>query len=159
MDILLGNFFSFNSFLYLTGLIAAAFFFAMVGIRELKSDRHEGLVYVALAIFFIAAHVIMLFSNFSSKTISDFNLMPGAWEWLILLLGPALVTLYILFGLFSFVKLHVGEAILKIGLGVSLIGILYFAGLEWPQEVRAMLVIIFGITWFGIELRTVGELE
>jgi len=159
MEIIIGNFFSLGSFLYLTGLIAAAFFFAMVGFKELKVNRHEGLVYIVLSLFFVGAHAIMMFSNLSNGSASDFNAGPGAWEWAIFLLGPALVILYMIFGFLSFCKMHFGEAVLKIGLGICLIGMLYFAGYHWPPEIKAPLVVLFGLIWFGIELRTDGQFE
>ena len=57
MEQYLKDIFAGSSFLILTGLIAAAFFFAMAGLREIRDGSLEGLLYLALSLFFALAHL------------------------------------------------------------------------------------------------------
>jgi len=158
MGSILGNVFSASSFVYLCGLIAASLFFVMVGIRELRMDRYEGLMYIGLAVFFIFAHGVFLMAN-SGSSLNRYWEQINIFEWVALLLGPALILLYLSLGLLSLIKFHLAEALLKIVLGGALIGILYTFGFGWPEAIKALLVIVFGCFWFTIEMNTAGEME
>lgn len=158
MDILLGDIFSTGSFLYLSGLVAASLLFAIIGIRELLINRYEGVLYMGLSLFFIGAHIVFLSAGIGDDSLPGYGTMPNAWEWMILLLGPALILLYLIRGLFSIIKSKFGEAALKTLLGLTLIGLLYLLGLNWYDYIKAILIMAYGVALFGIEIKTIEEI-
>ena len=79
--------------------------------------------------------------------------------WVILLMGPALIMVYIGFGIFNFIKSKYGHAILKFTLGAILIYLLYLLGPEWSNWIKAVLIVIFSVVWFAIELRVEDEMQ
>jgi len=160
MEILFtGNALNLGSFVYLCGLICASLFFVMVGIKALRLERYEGALYICLSAFFIGAHIVFLLTESQHSFLSNFGINLSLDQWVILMLGPSLVILFLGFGLFSMIKLDIAEAVIKIILGLGLIGILYHIGIDWPGIIKAALVMLFSIIWFTIELKTAGEME
>jgi len=56
MDQSINHIFAQGSYLFLAGLIVAALFFARTGLQELTRSVLEGLLYLALAVFFFCMH-------------------------------------------------------------------------------------------------------
>lgn len=143
-----------SSFLILSGLAAAALFFAMAGLREVRESCQEGLLYLALSLFFALAHFFLLFNTTSTNCISRAVAQPDFWSWLISLLAPALIILFLGFGLFSFLTARFREALVKTFFGLTLACYLYMLGPQWPVDVRGILILIWCGTWFDLELKT-----
>ncbi|RKX27251.1 MAG: hypothetical protein DRP46_10085 [Candidatus Zixiibacteriota bacterium] len=157
MEILIGNPLGGKVCYYLAGLIAAALFFAMTGIKELKIKRFEGIIYLALSVFFIFAHVLFFISSGAEYQILSYISHLSITGWMVALFAPALIFLYLLFGLFNCVSLRISEGIIKIFIGVAMMTILYSLGVGWPDLIKIPLILISLIVWFGIELSAVEE--
>jgi hypothetical protein len=158
-NLLFGHLFDSGRFFFLAGLIAASMFFILVGIRYLKLRRVEGLMFLAMAVFFIVANVAFLLTESAGTIISGIRLNFSIWNWMAVLMGPAVVILYLSFGIYSLFKFELNEAILKTILAVALIMILYTVGFNWPTVVKAGCVVLFGIGWFVLELKAVREIN
>ena len=159
MDILTGNPLGGKVCYYLAGLLAAALFFAMTGIKELKIKRFEGIIYLALSLFFIFAHILFFISSGAEYQLLSYISQLSIAKWMIALFAPALIFLYILFGLFNFVSLRISEGIIKIFIGIAMITILYSLGVGWPELIKVPLILLSLIAWFGIELSAVEEIS
>lgn len=143
-----------SSSLILPGLIAAALFFAMAGLREIKENCLEGFLYLALSLFFSLAHFFLLSNTTSASFISQAVAKPGFWDWLVSLLAPALIVLYLGFGLLNILAARFREALVKTFFGLTLACYLYLIGSHWPVDVRGILTLIWCGTWFDLELKT-----
>jgi len=143
-----------SSLLILSGLVAAALFFAMAGLREIKESCQEGLLYLALSLFFALAHIFLLFNATSANCINHAVAQSDFWGWLISLLAPVLIILFLGFGLFNFLTARFREALVKTFFGLTLACYLYMLGSHWPVDVRGILILIWGGTWFNLELTT-----
>jgi len=157
MDYLLGNIFNFSAFLYLTGLLVIALFFTKIGIRDVMLGQYDGLVYIALSLFFIGAHVIFLFAGKADNTLFNFVTQLSLTSWFVLLFAPALVIFYVIFGLFSFIKLHFYDGLTRVFFGATLIGFLYFLGFEWSEFLKALLTMFYCGAWLVIEFCSIRE--
>jgi len=142
---------------YLSGLIAAALFLAGTGIRYLKADRFEGLVYIGLSFFFIVAHLIFLNAGCPKSSIVSFTSQLTPVSWLAQLFAPAVVLLFIFFGMISCLKCSFAEGLLKVLIGLALLVILSTIGGESQTTAKAFIAVVSGIVWFGIELRTADD--
>ena len=143
-----------GSFAYLTGLVAASLFFAMAGIREIKKNCLEGLLYLALAVFFACAHAFLLFNAAAGSTIGQVESRLNLWYWLVLLLAPTLIGLFVMLGLFNFVTARIKDGLTKIFFGLALLYYLYLVGFYWPMDVKGILTLIWCGLWFNVELQT-----
>jgi len=143
-----------GSLLILSGMVAAGLFFVMVGLRELKEGCLEGLLYLALAIFFAAAHIYLLYGASSGENINLAVSHVNLWGWLILLVAPALIALYLGFGFFSLLTARFREGMIKTFFGLTLICYLYMLGPHWPVDIRGILILVWCGMWFNLELKT-----
>ena len=159
MDFLLGNIFSFSTFLYLTGLVMAALIFTQVGIREIRQGHYDGSVYIGLALFFLMAHAVFLFTGKAENTLFSYVTLLNLWSWFVLMLAPALIILYLIFGLVSLIKMKIIDGLIKFFIGGLLVGLLYYLGLEWGEPIKTALIVTSGAVWFFFELRTTNELR
>lgn len=159
MDFLLGNVFSFSTFLYLTGLVLAGLICAQVGIREIRQGHYDGAMYLGLSLFFLMAHAVFLFTGKAENTLFNYVTQLNLWSWVVLLLAPALIILYLIYGLVCLVKMQIIDGLARMFVGALLIGLLYYLGLEWGESVKTALIITFGAIWFFFELRTTEELR
>ncbi len=150
LDIMLSS----TPFLFLTGLLAAALFFLMVAIRDLRSDRYEGFMYFPLAMFFGAAHGFYLWYFPIDSTASMFFADLNVWTWLAYALAPALFILFIVLGLFSLVRINVAAAMVKIFFGLTLVCYLFMLGTDWAPDVKGIITFIYCLTWFHVEFET-----
>jgi hypothetical protein len=148
-----------GTFMFLAGMVMASLFFAMIAIKQLRENRIEGLVFAGLSLFFLTGHALLLLFYTGPGEMIDFENSMNFWQWAVLILGPALILLYLLPGAFNFIRLSYAEALLKFFFGVTLLAFLYALGDWWPDDVKALLVIMYTVLWFNIELRTVGEME
>lgn len=157
MDFLFGNLFDFSTFLYLTGLLATALFFSKLGIRDIKFGHYDGLVYIALSLFFVGAHVVFLFTGKADNTLFSFASRLDFVSWFVLLFAPALVILYLIFGLYSFIRNNLFEGFARVFFGTTLIGFLYIIGLDWDVSLKAFLTMLYCGAWLLLEVSTIKE--
>ena len=130
----------------------------MAGVRELKQQSMEGLLYLVLGIFFSIAHFLLLqnlpFDSMLSLYLGSLNF----WQWLTILFAPSLIVLYLAIGLFNFAIEQFRNGLIKIYFGLTLICFLYMLGTDWAVDVKGIITIVFCLTWFEVELRTNHEL-
>jgi hypothetical protein len=156
MDHILNNIFGNGFAIGLSGLIAAALFFCMVGIRELADDRHEGLLYVVLGLFFMAAHFYLLTNlpAYQQTGVGTVENLMKVWNWLVMIFAPALIGLFLLIGLYNFVITQVKIGLTKMFFGLSLTAFLYWLGAEWAMDIRGILTVVWTLIWFDVEFET-----
>ena len=151
MDYSLTLIFCSGSYLLLTSFLAASLFFLMVGYRELKEGHLEGLLLVAFAVFFAAAHAYYLLNI---PTGSPFAMSAGElnlWSWLTVLFAPALIALFVLVGLVNFLTNHPRLGLVKLFFGLTLLCFLYMLGPDWPQDVRGIVAGMYFLSWYNVE--------
>ncbi|UCG61352.1 MAG: hypothetical protein JSV52_13685 [Candidatus Zixiibacteriota bacterium] len=142
------------SFFLLTGLLATALFFLMVAIRDLMNDHYEGFMYLPLAMFFGAAHGFYLWQLPIDSTISILLADLNVWTWMVYVLAPTLVLLFVLLGAFNLIRINVTAAMVKIFFGVTLVCYLFMLGTNWPTDVKGIITVIYCLTWFHLEFET-----
>ncbi len=142
------------SFFLLTGLLATALFFLMVAIRQLMDDCYDGFMYLPLAMFFGAAHGFYLWQLPIDTTISILLADLNVWTWAAYVLAPTLVLLFVILGLFNLVRINVTAAMVKIFFGLTLVCYLFMLGTNWPADVKAIITVIYCLTWFHLEFET-----
>lgn len=143
-----------STFYMLAGLVAASLFFLMVGIRELQGERMEGLLYLVLSLFFAAVHLFYLFTLPIDNILTIVTAQLTFWDWSSLIFGPALIALFISFGLFAIIRTDSRAALMKIFFGMTLLCYLYMLGPDWPTDVRGIIVIVWSLIWVKVELVT-----
>lgn len=146
--------FSSVSFYHLCGLVAAGMFFLMAGVRELKSQRLEGLLYLTLGLFFIVAHIVYFASLPVDSPVSFLTCQLDFWNWIIHVLAPVLIALYLLLGLYDFFKAELRAALVKAFFGLTLLCFLYMLGPDWPVDVKGILALVWSLVWFNVELES-----
>ena len=138
----------------LSALLAACIFFAMLAWRELQDERVEGLLFAALAFFFLCGHLFYLWNlpdqNYLASITSDLDV----WKWLAFLLAPALIALYLLFGVIDFVRDRLRGGLVKVFFGLTLLCFLHMIGHAWPLDVKGFLTVIWCFIWFSVEFET-----
>ncbi len=148
IDIMLSS----NLFLLLVGLLATALFFLMIAIRELMSDRYEGLVYIPLAMFFGTAHGFCLWyfpiNSPAWMILADLSF----WTWLAYVLAPALALLFILLGVLSAMRINLMTGAVKLFFGLTLVCFLFMLGSGWGTDWKGIITLIYGGMWFHVEL-------
>ena len=157
MDTLIGNILNSGGHFYLAGLLAASFFFGMIGLRFLKQELFEGLIFVAVAFFFFVANIILVLTESNGMVLSLTGLLETALYWIVFIMGPAVIMLFIILGLYNLLKFEISESLCKIFLGIFLIMILFTVGFNWPELLKAGLVITFLFFWFSFELKDSRE--
>lgn len=138
----------------LCGLIAAGLFFLMVAIRELKEICLEGLLYLTTSFFFIAAHFLYLFNLPHSGELGNFLARLDFWVWVVLIFSPALIIMFIVFGLVSFALENYRGGMTKIFFGLTLLCFIFMLGTSWPFDLKACITIFFTYIWFNVEFET-----
>jgi len=154
MEHSLYDIFSNGSYILLAGLVAASLFFAMSGLRELSSHALEGLLFLALAMFFFCLHLFGLFNLPSVSSIIHSTGDLNCWRWIVSFLAPVLIGLFILMGIFSFFTSRYRPGMVKIFFGLTLLCFLYMLGVEWSVDTKSILSVWYGGIWFNLELRT-----
>ena len=140
--------------LQLYGFLAAALFFAMVAVSELRSERLDGLLFLAIAGFFAAAHIFYLVQLPPDSPLAGIISQFQIWKWLAFILAPVLIFLYLLFGLYSFARYRVRDGLLKLFFGLTLLCYLYMLGQHWAIDVKGILTLTWTLIWLDVELGT-----
>jgi hypothetical protein len=156
MDQTFAQIFATSSILQLSGLVGLALFFVVIGWRETRDQNAMGLFFLALAGFLILAHVLLLTDLPTSGPLRTPLGHIDIWTWLAVLLTPALIGLYILRGVVGLAGSAVREGMVKLFFGLTLWCYIYMIGNEWPMDVKAILVVVWLLMFFKLEL---GELQ
>ncbi len=139
---------------YLSGMIAAALFFGMAAIRDLRLEKMEGILFLALSVFFMAAHFFYLYNIPDSTPVGSIRNLTIFWDWLSNVMAPALITLFLVLGLFSFARTNPQTGMVKLFFGLTLLFFLYRLGATWPLDVKGILTAVWCLIWFDVELET-----
>lgn len=135
----------------LAAVLAGALFFAMSGFRALKDEHVGGLVHFLLSTFLLTVHGYLLF-NLPSSTLSLQKL--GVQYWLFEIFAPVLAILFLVIGVYNFLNARGTVAMVKILLGISFIGLLFILGQNWPGDIRGIMIVVWSVIWFKVELKT-----
>lgn len=144
-----------SNFYFLTGLITMALFFTIAGLKDLNMNLHEGLLFIAMAIFFFSYHLYLLFNISSNSTIANINGEINLWIWLAALLAPAIITLFLLSGIVSLLKSLRQSGLVKIFFGLTLLCYVYMLGQGWATDIKGILTVVYSGVWINLELRTI----
>jgi len=158
MDFILGNIFSLRTFIYLAGLIIATLISARIGVKELRRGHSDGSMYIVLSLFFLSTHAVFLFTGRPENTLFSYATQLDILSWFIIMLAPAMIVLYLIYGLFSLFQMKITSGLVKLILAAVLIGFLYFFGREW-EFIKAGITVALCATWFLIEIRTANNLR
>jgi hypothetical protein len=142
--------------LQMSGLIALALFFFVVGWRETRDHRPMGLFFLAFAFFLLLGHVVQLSDLSISGPLRTPLAHMNVWTWLAVFLTPALIGLYVVRGMVGLAGSALREGIVKLFFGLTLLCYVYMIGHDWPVDVKAILTVIWLLVFFKLEL---GELQ
>jgi hypothetical protein len=146
----LADIFASSTFYQLSGLAGLILLFIVIGIREVRDDCPEGYFYLTVAVFLAVAHAVLLENALSSSPELPFLANLNVWYWLVVLLAPALIVLFVVRAAVSFVVLDSREGLVKLFFGTTLLCYLYMIGVNWPADVRGILTIV----WVGFLFKT-----
>jgi hypothetical protein len=138
------------TFYQLSGLLGLALFFLLAGIREIRTDCSEGYLYLTVAVFLAVAHAVVLENALSCDPRPPALTGMNLWHWLVVLAAPALIVLFVLRSIFSFIALDGREGLIKLFFGLTLLCYLYLVGADWPADVRGLLTVV----WIGFFFKT-----
>lgn len=144
--------FAHSAVIHLTILVAASLFFLMAGIRSVKEDEPEALLYLSLAFFFFIIHIFYLANFPKDSPIASPLAKWSIWSWMVVLATPALVILYLVLGAVHCMFYRFRQGFYDIFFGGTLACYVYLLGEQWPLDVRAVLTLLWGLTWFKLEL-------
>ena len=114
----------------------------------------EGLVYLTIALFFVSAHLLLLFNIPIDNSLSYITSQLNIWIWLIIILAPALIFLFVSFGLVNFLFNNSRLGLVKIFFGLTLLCYLFMLGSSWPVDLKGIITFLFCFAWFEVELST-----
>ncbi len=152
MDYTIEHVLTSGSYLLLAGLVAAALFFAMAGLRELQSRVLEGLLYLFLSLFLVTVHACLLANLPPDGRLGLMIARMNLWTWLTLLYAPGLIALFLVRSVVSFFTEQYRPGLVKLYFGLTLICFLYMVGSSWPVDMKAILALLYGLVWFNVEL-------
>jgi len=143
--------------MYLPGFVAFSISFASVGLKQIKQKGYDGIIYLIIALFFMAAHAYFLieqpFRIFPGSVLDGINFI----KWIELVLAPPVILVFLLSGLYAFVKSAFKEGLVKIFFGLTLFCFLYMLGSAWPLSVKAALTVFWLILLFVVEIKGTPE--
>ena len=142
------------NYITLVLILSASLFFLMAGIRSIKSASLEGLLYIAVSAFFVIAHIFYLFNLPIDSPLSFVFSNIDLWIWLTVLFAPALIILFISFGIVSFLMDYFRFGLIKIFFGLTLLCYIFMLGHSWAFDIRGIITLLFCFIWFEIELNT-----
>ncbi|MBD3258426.1 hypothetical protein GF377_08325 [candidate division GN15 bacterium] len=152
MDQTIAQTFANGTIAQLAALLGLSVFFVIMGLRELKQEHPQGLVYLALALFLLLAHAFQFVhipaDGPLGNPLDGFNL----WSWLVVIAAPALVALFIIRSLVSFAFSAGREGMVKLFFGLTLLCFMYMLGSDWPLDVKGILTAIWLVVLFHLEL-------
>ena len=152
MEATLTTIYANGSLILMSGLIAAALFFVMVGLRELRDEQMEGVLYLVLGAFFFGAHFYYLMNLPDPTPMGTQATLERVWSWLAVIFAPALIGLFLGIGLYNFVITQVKLGLTKMFFGFSLVAYLYLLGGGWAVDVKGILTVVWAMIWFNVEL-------
>ena len=142
--------FASGTFYQLSGLAGLILLFIVMGAREIRDGCSEGYLYLTIAVFLAIAHAVLLDHALSASPQLPFLSNLNVWLWLVVLMAPALIVLFVLRATVSFVTLNGREGLIKLFFGVTLLCYLYMVGSSWPADIRGTLTIV----WVGFLFKT-----
>jgi hypothetical protein len=137
---------------HLTILVAATLFFLMAGLRSIKHEEPDAPLFLALAFFFFVIHVFYIANYPDDSPISNPFAGFSIWHWTVVLAAPALVALYLVLGAVHLCFYRFRQGIYDLFFGATLVCYLYIIGGAWPLDVKAILTLVWGLTFFKLEL-------
>ncbi len=143
-----------TAYLILIGTTAAAMFFAMTAVRELQSHHVDGVLFLALALFFAIAHVVYLNTLPGQSPLKVTTAPDELWRWVNLYFAPALIVLFLLFGVYRMIADSTPTGLVKVFFGMTLLCYMYMVGLHWPPDVKGIIALVYTGAWFDMGLRT-----
>ena len=132
--------------LMLLGMIAAALFFFMAGLREINTRELQGLLYLAVGAFFLVAHFLYLASTDSANF--------AFWPWLERFLAPSLIFLFVCFGAARVIVTSYRAGMYLLFFGLTLYCYLYIVGSGWPVDVKGLIALAYSGAWIDLGLKT-----
>jgi len=138
----------------LAGMLCLSMFFARAGLRDVANSFLEGILFVALAVFFFCAHLFLLLDLSIQSSLGGLAADLNVWQWLALIYAPSLIFLFIVMGAMSFFSRQHQAGLVKLFFGLTLLCYLFMIGNNWPADCKGILTILYGGVWFNLELRT-----
>ena len=143
-----------TTFYQLSGLAGLTLFFALAAVREFRNGCLRGDLYLTIALFLALAHAVVLENALTCDPRPQILSHLDLWVWLVVLLGPALIALFFVRSLISFVLTNRHVALIKLFFGLTLFCYLYMLGTNWPVDVRGFLTIVWIVFLFKTETAT-----
>ena len=144
-----------SNFYFLTALIILTFFFTITGIKDISIKLLEGTLFIAMAILFFSYHLFLLFNIPENSPIANVSGDINLWVWLAALVTPALITLFLVSGVVSFLKSLYHSSLVKIFFGLTLLCYIYMLGQGWAVDTKGIIAVVYSGVWVNLELRTI----
>ncbi len=144
--------FTHSAIVHVTALVAAFLFFLMAGLRSVKNREPEGFLFFTLALFFFLIHLFYIANLPDDSPMANPFRNWSVWNWMVVLATPALIVLYLVLGAVRCVLSRFHQGLYGIFFGLTLLCYVYLLGGNWPADAKAILTLIWGITWFNLEL-------
>lgn len=157
MEHALAEIFANGALIQVAAMLAGALFFLLAGIMEVRDEHPEGFLFLVLALFFGAGHVVCLLNIPAHLGPVGSSMDFGIWAWLTLQLAPALIILFVVRSLLDFVLSRRYRGLVKLFFGLTLVCYLYLLGSGWPVDVRGILALVWLTLFFKVELDVAPE--
>jgi hypothetical protein len=76
------------------------------------------------------------------------------WGWLVFLLAPALVVLFLLYTLINWIMARSKAGFFSLFFGATLACLLFLIGDQWPMDVRGILTATWTFFFFSVQLES-----
>lgn len=146
--------FSDLSYSSLTLLLSTSLYLLIVGIRIVKTKQVEGVLVLAISFFCLVTHYFLLMNLSITDPFSFVIVGLTLWRWLVLLLAPALIILFLFSGTVHFFKTRMHTGLVNLYFGLSLLCLLYMLGNNWSVEFKGLITLIFCFILFEVEVRS-----
>ena len=157
MELTINKIYSDPGIIYLPGLVAFSITFASIGLKHIRRRGYDGIIYLILALFFLAAHAYLVVEH-------PFRIFPGTvldgiefFKWIELILAPTVIFIFLLSGVYAFIRTTFREGLVKLFFGLTLYCFLYMLGVSWPIDAKAALTFIWLIMLFVVEIKGMAE--
>ncbi len=142
------------SYFLLASLIGSALIFFTIGLRSIRHGALEGLLFMAIGVFFMSVHIYHLLDISNQQPIGIATHSLNLWSWLSLIYAPALIALFLFSSLLSFVTSRYYSGMIKAYFGLTLLCLLFMLGSNWAMDIRGIIASIYSGIWLNLELRT-----
>lgn len=115
---------------------------AIASFRNFKKNSFVSVIYFTLSMFFWGLHLIWIF-YIPPESILYCCISLNFWNWAVFILAPALITVFLLDGMYWFAKEGGKPALFRFFFAVTLTYFLYFIGQDWSLSTRAF----FSLVW------------